>query len=160
MSLKESSVGIGRLLRKEFVLEQLQAKDKQEVLAELAGALARGRTKEDLGAMVRVLREREKLGSTGIGGGVAIPHGKLPGLGEIMVAFGRSREGVEFDAVDGKPVHLFFLLMAPENSAGEHLKVLAKLSRMLKDGQFRKRLLEAPLHEDLVRLLAEKGDEG
>lgn len=159
MSLKESSVRIGKLLRQEYVLEQLQAKGKQEVLAELAGALTRGTVTVDSGAMIRVLREREKLGSTGIGRGVAIPHGKLPGLGEIMIAFGRSREGVEFDALDGKPAHLFFLLMAPEHSASEHLKVLAKVSRMLKDAQFRKRLLEARTREDLLQAIFEKDGE-
>ena len=109
--------------------------------------------------MLRVLLEREKLGSTGIGDGIAIPHGKLAGLDEILVAFGRSREGIAFEAMDGKPVHLFFFLMAPENSAGRHLKALAKISRMLKDAAFRENLLEAKTHDDLVRIIAEKDDE-
>ena len=109
--------------------------------------------------MLHVLLDREKLGSTGIGDGIAIPHGKLAGLEEMVVAFGRSRSGIAFEAMDGKPVHLFFLLMAPENSAGQHLKVLAKISRMLKDAGFRKNLLEAKTHDDLVRLISEKDDE-
>jgi len=150
---------ITELLRNEFVLEQLEAKSKKEALAELAGLLAKGKSNCDFGAMLRVLLEREKLGSTGIGGGVAIPHGKLAGLDEILVAFGRSREGISFEALDGKPVHLIFLLMAPENSAGQHLRVLAKISRMLKDGGFRKKLLETRMHADLVRIIAEKDDE-
>jgi nitrogen PTS system EIIA component len=150
---------IAELLRSEFVLEQLEAKSKHEALAELAGVFAQGKNKCDSGTMLRVLLEREKLGSTGIGGGVAIPHGKLVGLDEILVAFGRSREGISFDALDGKPVHLIFLLMAPENSAGQHLKALAKISRMLKDGGFRKRLLETRTHHDLVRIIIEKDDE-
>ena len=159
MSFKESSVKITELLRKEYILEQLKAKNKEEVLAELAGVFARGAIKFDSGAMLRALLEREKLGSTGIGDGIAIPHGKFAGLKEILVAFGRSRAGIAFEALDGKPVHLFFLLMAPENSAGQHLKVLAKISRMLKDGAFRKRLLEARMHDDLVRVITEKDDE-
>ena len=150
---------ITELLRKEYILEQLKAKNKEEVLAELAGVFARGAIKFDSGAMLRALLEREKLGSTGIGDGIAIPHGKFAGLKEILVAFGRSRAGIAFAALDGKPVHLFFLLMAPENSAGQHLKVLAKISRMLKDGAFRKRLLEARMHDDLVRVITEKDDE-
>ena len=109
--------------------------------------------------MLHVLLERERLGSTGIGDGIAIPHGKLSGLEEMVVSFGRSREGIAFEAMDGKPVHLFFLLMAPENSAGQHLKALAKISRMLKDANFRKSLLEAKMHEDLFRIIAAKDDE-
>ncbi len=159
MSFNESSMKITELLKKEFILEQLKAKSKQEALAELAGVFVRGKIKVDSGAMLRVLMEREKLGSTGIGDGVAIPHGKLAGLDEILVAFGRSREGIAFEALDGKPVHLFFLLMAPENSAGQHLKALAKISRMLKDGEFRKKLLETQMHDDLVRAITEKDDE-
>lgn len=147
------------LLKKEFILEQLETKSKQGVLAELAGVFTKGKNRIDSGAMLRVLLEREKLGSTGIGDGIAIPHGKLAGLDEILVAFGRSRDGIAFDALDGKPVHLFFLLMAPENSAGQHLKALAQISRMLKDGVFRKKLLEARMHDDLVRVITEKDDE-
>ena len=159
MSFNESSMKIMELLKKEYILEQLNAKSKQEALAELAGVFVKGNIKFDSGTMLRVLLEREKLGSTGIGDGIAIPHGKLAGLDEILVAFGRSREGVTFEALDGKPVHLFFLLMAPENSAGHHLKALAKISRMLKDRVFRKKLLEARMHDDLVRIITEKDDE-
>jgi PTS system nitrogen regulatory IIA component len=147
------------MLKREFVLEQLRAGNKRDALAELAGVFAQLRINVDSEAMLHVLLERERLGSTGIGDGIAIPHGKLPGLEEMVVSFGRSREGIAFEAMDGKPVHLFFLLMAPENSAGQHLKALAKISRMLKDANFRKNLLEAKMHEDLFRIIAEKDDE-
>lgn len=150
---------IADMLRREFVLEQLKAEKKKDVLAELAGVFAQGRMNVDSEAMLHVLLERERLGSTGIGDGIAIPHGKLPGHDEMMVSFGRSLEGIAFDAMDGKPVHLFFLLMAPENSAGQHLKALAKISRMLKDPSFRKNLLEAKNHEELYRIIVEKDDE-
>jgi len=150
---------ITEMLRREFVLEQLKAANKRDAMAELAGVFAQGRIKVDSDAMLHVLLERERLGSTGIGDGIAIPHGKLPGLEEMVVSFGRSREGITFEAMDGKPVHLFFLLMAPENSAGHHLKALAKISRMLKDANFRKNLLEAKMHEDLFRIIADKDDE-
>jgi len=147
------------LLREDFILEDLKAAGKREVLAELSGVFARGKARFDLQEMLHVLLEREKLGSTGIGDGIAIPHGKLAGLEEIMLAFGRSREGIDFDTMDGKPAHLFFLLIAPEESAGQHLKVLAKISRMLKDADFRKRLLEAKGREELCTVLSEKDDE-
>ena len=150
---------ITEMLKREFVLEQLKAGNKRDALAELAGVFTQGRIKVDSEAMLHVLLERERLGSTGIGDGIAIPHGKLPGLEEMVVSFGRSREGIAFEAMDGKPVHLFFLLMAPENSAGQHLKALAKISRMLKDANFRKNLLEAKMHEDLFRIIVEKDDE-
>ena len=150
---------ITEMLRREFILEELKAENKRDALAELAGVFAKGRIKVDPEAMLHVLLERERLGSTGIGDGIAIPHGKLSGLDEMVVSFGRSREGIAFEAMDGKPVHLFFLLMAPENSAGQHLKALAKISRMLKDPNFRKNLLEAKMHEDLFRIIAEKDDE-
>jgi PTS system nitrogen regulatory IIA component len=150
---------ITEMLKREFVLEQLKAGNKRDALAELAGVFAQGRIKVDSEAMLHVLLERERLGSTGIGDGIAIPHGKLPGLEEMVVSFGRSREGIAFEAMDGEPVHLFFLLMAPENSAGQHLKALAKISRMLKDSNFRKNLLEAKMHEDLFRIILEKDDE-
>jgi PTS system nitrogen regulatory IIA component len=150
---------ITEMLKREFVLEQLKAANKRDALAELAGVFAQGRINVDSEAMLHVLLERERLGSTGIGDGIAIPHGKLPGLEEMVVSFGRSREGIAFEAMDGKPVHLFFLLMAPENSAGQHLKALAKISRMLKDANFRQNLLEAKMHEDLFRIIAEKDDE-
>jgi PTS system nitrogen regulatory IIA component len=156
---EDTCMKITEMLRKEFVLEELKAGNKHDALAELAGVFAKGKIKVNAEAMLHVLLDRERLGSTGIGDGIAIPHGKVQGLDEIVVAFGRSREGIGFEAMDGKPVHLFFLLMAPENSAGQHLKALAKISRMLKDPNFRKNLLNAVMHEDLFRIIAEKDDE-
>ncbi len=159
MRFGEGAMKITEMLKKEFVLEELRAKNKREALAELAGVFTKGKIRFDSAAMLHVLLEREKLGSTGIGDGIAIPHGKLAGLEEMVVAFGRSREGIDFESVDGRPVQLFFLLVAPENSAGRHLKALAKISRMLKDRAFRKRLLNAGMQDDLFRVIAEKDDE-
>lgn len=147
------------MLKSEYILEELKATNKRDVLAELIGVIAKRASACDPEAMLRIFLEREQLGSTGIGDGIAIPHGKLAGLDATVVAFGRSRKGVAFEALDGKPVHLFFLLAAPENSAGLHLKALAKISRMLKDRLFRKNLLEAEGHDDFVRIIAQKDDE-
>lgn len=151
-------MNITDLLKREFIIEELKSKSKKEVLYELSEAFLRGNVNVDCDAMVEVLIEREKLGSTGIGDGIAIPHGKLPGLENLIVSFGRSKEGIDFDSLDGKPVHIFFLLMAPENSAGQHLKALAKISRMLKEEDFRKNLMEVLTLDDIYSAI-EKKDE-
>lgn len=150
---------ITEMLRQEFVWGELKGKNREEVLAELTGVFKKVEITLDSREMLKILMDRERLGSTGIGEGVAIPHGKMAGLKETMVSFGRSREGIDFEAMDGRPVHLFFLLMAPENSAGLHLKVLAKIARMLKDPVFRKNLMEAKLADDLFAVISEKDDE-
>ena len=147
------------IFRKEHIIEGLKSKTKRDVLAELSGLFLHGDIKFSHENMIKTLLEREKLGSTGIGDGIAIPHGKLPDLHDLIVSFGRSREGVEFDTMDGKPAHLFFLLMAPENTTGQHLKALAKISKMLKDNTFRKKLMEAKSSDELYAIIADKDDE-
>lgn len=149
---------IAEVLKKDFVLEQLTSRTKGDVLKELADVVLSEQTDYHPGEAVNVLLEREKLGSTGIGDGIAIPHGKLNIVDDLAISFGRSKEGIDFNAMDGKPVYLFFLLLAPENAAGQHLKMLAKLSRMLKDATFRKNLLEAPSKEEIYRIILEKDD--
>ncbi len=103
-----------------------------------------------------MLNERERLGSTAIGDGIAIPHGKIRGITQILGAFGRSTRGLDFDSLDGNPTHLFFLLIAPEESTSLHLKALARVSRLFKDGAFRQHLLEARDAGELYRLLKEE----
>ena len=132
------------ILTEDLVLADLAARSKTEVLVALAHAMASRHPELDEAKLVGALEERERLNSTALGEGVAIPHGKLPGLRRVLAAFGRSRDGVDFQSIDGKPTHLFFLLVAPEDSAGAHLKALARISRLLKDASFRSRLLEAP----------------
>lgn len=149
---------IAEVLKKEFIIEQLTSRTKPDVLHELADVILGERADYNQKGTVDILLEREKLGSTGIGDGIAIPHGKLNIIDALAVSFGRSRDGIDFNAMDGKPVHLFFLLLAPENAAGQHLKMLAKLSRMLKDATFRKNLLEAASTEDLYRIIVDKDD--
>jgi PTS system nitrogen regulatory IIA component len=103
-----------------------------------------------------VLVEREKLQSTGIGEAVAIPHGKVPGLARLLASFARSRNGIDFDSIDGQQTHLFFLLVVPEHSGGQHLKALARISRFLRDASFRKRLLEAGTRDEVLRAIEEE----
>ena len=128
------------------------------MLAEFAATITNGGLKIDKANIIDVLRQREKLGSTGIGDGVAIPHGKISALADLTVCFGRSKDGICFDSMDGKPVHLFFLLLAPENSSGQHLKALAKISKMLKVPSFRERLMEAKTKSDLYKIIIEQDE--
>ncbi len=145
-------------LTRERILPQLKAHDKAGVLAEMVDVLVAEHKIRSAAEAVEVLLERERLGSTGIGEGIAIPHGKLRDLDELVAVFGRSTEGVEFESMDGAPVHLFFLLMAPENSASTHLKALARISRLLKDRAFREELLDAGSQEELYEIIAREDE--
>lgn len=144
------------LLSKDCILPALQAKDKRGVIEELAASLTASFPKLNRAQVVDVLLERERLGSTGIGDNIAIPHGKMPLLPDLLVCFGRSAEGIPYDSMDGKPAQLFFLLLAPENSIGVHLKALAKISRMLKNTSFRHNLLTASDVDTIYTLISEE----
>lgn len=146
------------LLKKEYIIRELSSTDKAQVLSELSTAVSAS-TGIDAVKIASILEEREKLGTTGIGDGVAIPHGKLEGIGKTLVCFGKSPAGIPFNAMDGKPVYLFFVLVAPENVNGKHLKALAKISRMLKDEKFRADLLEADTVDSLYRIIKIKDEE-
>ena len=137
------------VLRESCVIADLKGGTKQEILTELASSLEREGLISNVKEAVDVILEREKLGSTAIGDGVAIPHGKMKGIDRMLCVFGRSKEGIPFDAVDGKPVHIFFLLLAPEDSAGLHIQMLSRISRILRDPSFRKRLVEQGSDKDL-----------
>jgi len=137
---------------------ELHATDKKGVLQELTAALAQV-SGMDPDEMVQVLMERERLGSTGIGGGIAIPHGKMKSLKSLLMGFGRSRAGVDFDAMDGKRTHLFFLLLAPEDSTGGHLKMLARISRLLKNTVFKERLMNAADGQELYAVIEKEDKE-
>ncbi|MEJ2090714.1 MAG: PTS sugar transporter subunit IIA [Syntrophobacterales bacterium] len=146
-------------LNQDCVIADMTATSKQAALEELAATLVPGPEGLELAKVVDVLMERERLGSTGIGDNVAIPHGKLDDLSALKLVFGRSLKGVDFESMDGKLTHLFFLLLAPINSAGLHLKALAKISRMLMNATFRENLMQAPQGQDIYQLLATKDQE-
>ncbi len=149
---------IGELLPKDSVCHELQGKTKIEILRELVDLLGKQRGDVEANKIVEVLLEREKLGSTGIGEGVAIPHGKLVGVQKVLLSCGKSSLGISFDSLDEKPAHLFFLLVAPENAAGLHLKVLARISRLLKDPIFRERLMKAGNSDELYQTIVEEDE--
>jgi PTS system nitrogen regulatory IIA component len=146
------------ILDKGLIIPQLTSKSKEGVLRELVHVLSQAEEQVNEDRMIETLLERESLGSTGIGEGVAIPHGKSKEVKRILASFGRSETGLDFQSLDGKPTHLFFLLIAPENSAGMHLKALAQISRLMKDQNFRKRLMEAKSADDIYSVFSE-GDE-
>ncbi|ADH86870.1 PTS sugar transporter subunit IIA [Desulfurivibrio alkaliphilus] len=142
------------------IITELKATGKKEVLRELAAAAVEQHPGLELEGLCAILEEREELGSTGIGDGVAIPHGKVPELAEMVMVFGRSTQGIPFAAQDGRPVHLFFLLLAPAASSTPYLGRLAELARFLRDHQIRARLQQAESREELARILRDEGQEG
>ncbi len=144
------------ILDESSIVADLQASDKGEVLKTLVDAVSTTHPTIDKQEILEVLLEREELGSTGIGDGIAIPHGKAASLDRIISGFGLSKSGIEFDSLDGKPAYLFFLLVAPENSAGVHLKALARISRMLKNTDFRQKLLTANSQQDIYQIISEE----
>lgn len=146
---------LGDYLAPSAVLADLGATTKAEVLAEMVAPLAAVHPELDPETAGRVLMERERLGTTGIGDGIAIPHGKLSGLQDIVLAVGRSATGVSFDSLDNEPCRIFFLVLAPADAAGQHLRLLAHISRLLKSQDFRAALLAASDHDALWRLLAD-----
>lgn len=144
---------LAEYLEQGLVLADMKAATKAEALAELTAPLAA--LSVDTARAQDVLLEREGLGTTGIGDGIAIPHGKLPGLTRILVVAGRSLQGLDFEALDFKPCHIFFMVLAPEQVAGQHLRILAQISRLLKDETFRRSFLNARSAQALWDLLKE-----
>ncbi|MBI9111676.1 PTS sugar transporter subunit IIA [Maridesulfovibrio ferrireducens] len=140
-------------LDKDLVIYELESSDKSGVLREMVTALKATGLELDVESALQVLMSREKLGTTGIGDGIAIPHGKLDCLENIAVVVGRSGTGVNFEALDGNPCQIFFMVLAPEQGAGSHLKVLAQISRQLKDENFRNAFINSQTPQDLLTLL-------
>lgn len=143
-------------VRPELIIPELQGQTKPQVIAELARQLARTQAGVDADALTRVLMEREELASTAIGEDIAIPHGKLDSVSRLIGCLGRSTRGIDFDSLDRRPTHLFFVLIAPESSTGMHLKALARISRLFKDADFRARLMRAGSAGELFRALEEE----
>lgn len=147
---------LSEILRCEMVWPSLTSTTKEDVIRELAYLIAQGSPPLNSSDLSNALLDREKLGSTGIENGIAIPHAKVPGLDHIIVACGKSDKGLDFDAHDSKATHLFFVLLAPEHSTGMHLKVLARLSRLLKESRVRNKLLEAHGSQDMFNIIIEE----
>ena len=146
------------ILHPDAVLSDLKSQDKKGILEELVMPLSQvtGMSSNDL---FRVLMEREQLGSTAIGEGIGIPHGKTKGIENMVIGFGLSRKGVDFDSIDGKPTHIFFTLITPDQSTGLHLKLLARISKLLKREGFKDKLMNASSSDEILSVIKNEDDE-
>lgn len=143
------------LLTTERIKIPLQSSTKDEILSELVDLAALGGAVRDPQEVLRAVQDREEVLSTGIGHGVAIPHGKTASVDGLVLVAGVAREGIDFEALDGEAVHLFFLLVGPESAAGQHVKALSRISRLLRRESFRQRLIDAPDPKSFYSVLAE-----
>ena len=146
------------MLNLESITPALKAKDKAGILEEMATAMAKA-ARLPARDLLRALTDREQLGSTGIGDGIGIPHGKVKGLSSMVIGFGLSKRGVDFDSIDGRPTHLFFTLITPDQSTGLHLKLLSRISRILKNDGFKSRLMRAAHAEDIYSIIQGEDEE-
>jgi len=133
---------------------ELSSIQKVDAIKELIDLLDKAGFLTDADAFLKSVLEREKVGSTGIGKGIAIPHSRTATVREVVVAVGRSKEGIEFEALDSRPVHLIFLIAAPIESGGLYLKALARLSRLLRYQEFRNELMEAKTAEEIIKIIS------
>ena len=142
-------------LRSDCIIGSMQASSKDEALSELLAPILAANPHLDKKQILQTILDREKLGSTGLGDGVAIPHGKFEGLDRLAASFGRSQKGIDFSSMDNKPAYLFFMLIAPKDCAGDHLKALARISRIFKDPLLTNNLRQAEDSNEIFRLLEE-----
>ena len=149
---------ISQLLDKNAIIADLKSTDKLSVINELASAISKS-TQASAEQITEVLIDREERSSTGIGGGIAFPHGKLDSVDGVVVGFGLSINGVEYDSLDNKPVHIFFVLLTPENSTGDHLKVLSQISKLLRMESFKKGLISATSVGDIQQIIKEQDED-
>jgi len=149
---------ISEILDRRAIKIGLKAQNKEDVLKELVAVLAQVEDIGDPKSIGKALIERENLGSTGIGQGIAIPHGKTDKVRRLVAVLGVSKSGVNFEALDGEAVFIFFLLVAPRDTAGPHLKALAQISRLLRDGYFCGLLKKAQSAEEVMNLLAQEDE--
>lgn len=147
-------------LSKDAVIMEIKSAKKEDVVKELVDALINANEieKRSRAKIVEALMAREALGSTAIGQGVAIPHAKSDAVTKLLAAFGLSKKGIEFDSLDGEPAYIFFLLLAPQDSAGPHLKALARISRLLKDRYFRDGLRASADVKSVVKIISEEDE--
>lgn len=142
------------IIAKDAIILQLQAADKRSAIAELVNAINSSGKVTDAQQVLGAVLDREKIMSTGIGNGVAIPHGKSDAVSELVAALGIKKEGIDFESLDGEPAFIFFLLVSPPDISGPHIKALARISRLLKDEEFRKALIDSKTSQEAIDLIA------
>jgi fructose-specific phosphotransferase system IIA component len=156
--MRDLTINLVDFLPETAIQPDLKSQTKKEILKELVGELAAAHGIKNPLNILKALLEREDLGSTRIGQGIAIPHGKSDSVTGVAAALGISKRGIDFDALDGEPVHIFFMLIAPSNSNGIHLKILAKISRLLKDKFFRQALREVKTSREALQLIKDENE--
>jgi fructose-specific phosphotransferase system IIA component len=147
---------VSELLKPEFIVSDLQSETKEEIINELIDLFKNDPRVEDIEKVRTAVLEREKVMSTGVGKGFAIPHGKTNAVKEIVGAFGRIKDGIDYESLDGNPVNLVFLLVGKDNLISTHIKLLSRISRLMNKDDFRHRLMEANSAEEIVKLFSEE----
>ncbi|MFN3694469.1 MAG: PTS sugar transporter subunit IIA [Ignavibacterium sp.] len=147
---------VSEILNKEFIIAELESNDKESAINELIDLFRNDPRVEDIEKVRQAVLDREKIMSTGVGKGFAIPHGKTDSVKETLAAFGRKKEGIDYDALDGNPVNLIFLLVGKETMISAHIKLLSRISRMMNKDDFRVRLLNAETSEDIMNVFLEE----
>ena len=141
------------ILSGKAIIVDLKGETKEEIIEELVDALEVGKDITDRDKVLQAVLEREKIMSTGIGDGIAIPHGKSDAVLRLAAALGTQKRGVDFESLDGEPAYVFFLLVSPANVSGPHIKALARISRLLKNDDFKKKLIDAASPEEIVSII-------
>lgn len=147
---------VSELLKKEFIISDLKGETKEEVINELVDLFKDDLRVEDIEKVRSAVLEREKVMSTGVGKGFAIPHGKTNAVKEIIGSFGRIKDGIDYESLDGNPVNLVFLLVGKDNLISTHIKLLSRISRLMNKDDFRHRLAEANSADEIVKLFSEE----
>ncbi len=147
---------VSDLLKVEFIIPHLKGENKQAVINELIDLFKNDPRVEDLEKVRAAVLDREKVMSTGVGKGFAIPHGKTNAVKEIIGAFGRVPEGIDYDSLDGSPVQLIFLLVGKDNLISTHIKLLSRISRLMNKDDFRNSLIEAKDAQEIIKLFNEE----
>jgi fructose-specific phosphotransferase system IIA component len=147
---------VSELLKSEFIISDLKSESKEEIINELIDLFKNDPRVEDIEKVRSAVLDREKVMSTGVGKGFAIPHGKTNAVKEIVGAFGRIKDGIDYDALDGNPVNLVFLLVGKDNLISTHIKLLSRISRLMNKDDFRHRLTDANTSDEIVKLFSDE----
>lgn len=156
---RSDSISVSELLTEDVISTELEVKNRDDIFDQLIELLAESGKIDNPGEALDAVKKREDILSTGIGNGVAIPHAKTDAVDSLVVAFGRVEDGIDFKSLDGKPVRLIFLLLSPQEEAGLHVRALARISRMLKNTQFRSRLLEAGSAQEIHEIIRKQEEQ-
>lgn len=155
MSSVHKDIRLSRVLKENLIDLELQSKNKNEAISQLVELLSKSRKIKNKKLFLKAMLERERLGSTGIGNGVAIPHAKSEGVGDFIIAFARKDSGIDFGALDGEKTYLFFAMASSKNEVGAHLKVLAQISSLVRDKFIVELLRRAKNRKEILKIISD-----